>query len=226
VALLAVLAGISACDRSPKSYQPLEPGTRWTYRVSGTAQHRTRPASKADGMSYTATVLPARSLDGQTVTPLLLNLGGRPYTSFVVEQKNGVFEVAKQPAGETEIETNDVPYCVVPYPPLQGVTCDITQTKLYENTEFTATGWSRIKAENEVVSVPAGTFKNCLRIESEKTATFDLPGEARRVTNTERITEWYAPGVGMVKQILEDRMEPSTLGWGKMTMELASFQSG
>jgi hypothetical protein len=60
---------------------------------------------------------------------------------------------------------------------------------------------------DDTVTVPAGTFTNCLRIESYASVTVK-----ERTRGIERIliqqTEWYGIGVGLVKRIRNERSVP------------------
>jgi len=61
--------------------------------------------------------------------------------------------------------------------------------RLSRNQEFTR----RIKSVSETVTVPAGTFRDCLVVEYESVTTGDT-GNIRY-----RSTSYYAPDVGLVK---------------------------
>lgn len=59
----------------------------------------------------------------------------------------------------------------------------------------------KIESMSETVTVPAGTFENCIKVAGEgsfKTYTDSVTGEKEIPIFVE---EWYAPGVGLVKQI-------------------------
>lgn len=59
----------------------------------------------------------------------------------------------------------------------------------------------QIESMSETVKVPAGTFENCIKVAGEgsfKTYTDSVTGEKEIPMYVE---EWYAPGVGLIKQI-------------------------
>lgn len=89
----------------------------------------------------------------------------------------------------------------------------------------------RIESMSETVTVPAGTFENCIKVVAEgsfKTYTDSVTGEKEIPMMVE---EWYAAGVGLVKQIrreLDGDMidifnTPIFIG-GDSILELKSFQ--
>lgn len=226
LAFVAVIAALPACRRESKSYHPLVPGTHWEYRVSERAQHRNRPEERADNQVFTETVLPSRQIEGRTVVPLVADMVGHTATSFVVEQRNGIYAVARQEVDRQEISMHGVPQCLLPYPPIKEVTCDLESKEKYEDIEFTVTGVAHIEADDEVVTVPAGTYRNCLRIRSQASGSAHLPERLGEVWLKIAETQWWAPGVGMIKSQLKEEMEPKSFGWGTRTMELISFKSG
>ncbi|RKZ67759.1 MAG: hypothetical protein DRQ48_09390 [Gammaproteobacteria bacterium] len=90
----------------------------------------------------------------------------------------------------------------------------------------------RIASMTETVTVPAGTFENCIKVMAEgsfTTYTDAISGETEIPLSIE---EWYAPGVGLVKQvryeldgdIIDIFNTPIFLG-GRATLELESFDN-
>lgn len=86
---------------------------------------------------------------------------------------------------------------------------------------------ARIQGREEV-SVPAGSFKNCLKIKSGSSdlgGTIDMGGTPLTVTGGEfTATSWYAPGVGMVKEEVYTRFALSSPQMPGMTAEVTFEQ--
>jgi hypothetical protein len=55
--------------------------------------------------------------------------------------------------------------------------------------------WNGSIAGSESVTVPAGVFRGCLRVESIALHRLPMNGEAREY----RYLDWYAPDIGLVK---------------------------
>ncbi len=90
----------------------------------------------------------------------------------------------------------------------------------------------RIESVSETITVPAGTFENCIKVAGQgsfKTYTDAVTGEKEIPMFVE---EWYAPGVGLIKQIrreLDGDMidifnTPIFIG-GNSVLELKSFKN-
>jgi hypothetical protein len=67
--------------------------------------------------------------------------------------------------------------------------------------------------------VPAGTFRRCVRVETVASAI--APGGMQPRAIVHHYTEWYAPGVGLVKARSAVEVEGRTLD--VLAAELASF---
>nr|CAA6830832.1 MAG: Unknown protein [uncultured Thiotrichaceae bacterium] len=81
----------------------------------------------------------------------------------------------------------------------------------------------RIASRDETVSVPAGTFEDCLLVEGEATLTMfadpltgyqDVPIKTR---------EWYAPGVGLVKLERSEVLDTRIYKGGSYLFELVEY---
>ncbi|NIR61369.1 MAG: hypothetical protein GWO02_18665 [Gammaproteobacteria bacterium] len=79
-----------------------------------------------------------------------------------------------------------------------------------------------VAAADEVVEVPAGRYSGCLRVEGRGAVRFE--SEALGVVTVEvTVTDWFAPGVGLVKSVREERPDSQALGEGRAVMELEAL---
>ena len=93
---------------------------------------------------------------------------------------------------------------------------------------------STIESINEVVTVPAGTFKGCLKIKTigfaEKViGTEWLPEEKVRIDR--EWYKWFAPGIGLIKVIFKEKKtwikgiaSPPVPEFREMTVQLEIFK--
>ena len=68
----------------------------------------------------------------------------------------------------------------------------------------------------ESVTVPAGTFSDCAKVEMRATVTVIMSSNGAKVTKEPTQTMWFAPGVGPVKLVVQ-------IGSQTLTEELTSF---
>ncbi|MBI4005934.1 MAG: hypothetical protein HY356_04635 [Gammaproteobacteria bacterium] len=81
-----------------------------------------------------------------------------------------------------------------------------------------------VKSAGEAVEVLAGRFSNCVRIESSGTVRVEARTRGIDHIMIEQ-TEWYAPGIGLVKSIRKEFTIPDKIT-GEMIQELVSVKSG
>ncbi len=80
-----------------------------------------------------------------------------------------------------------------------------------------------IGAVDDAVTVPAGTFTNCIRIDGagKRNVRTDRGNASARVAVEHH--EWYAPGVGLVKVTRSESAESPFLKAGHYVQELAGY---
>jgi hypothetical protein len=78
----------------------------------------------------------------------------------------------------------------------------------------------RIAQVDDTIEVAAGRFTKVIRVEGS--AQIRLHVDAVQGVRMVEIkhTEWYAPGVGLVKLLRDEALEASYISGGKMTLEL------
>ncbi len=79
---------------------------------------------------------------------------------------------------------------------------------------------------SETVSVPAGTFGNCLKITRSGSMMKDAGNYVGLTLVNVEETSWYAPGVGLVKLERIETTQSDALDQGSLLIELADFETG
>ena len=235
---LVLLLLLAACSGHPQSrYFPLEPGMTWRYDVQSTTMDGT------ETKKYVIQAGEPRSWQGETL-PVRVTLARSRLIYRVNEQ--GVFRVATQrpdaakPTAVGENRRTVLRYPLEPGTSWQATTETMTlyrtgppqrseyRIKVPVNLEYT------IEATNDSVKVPAGRFDDCLRVQATGIKRqYDASNYIGRTDITVEQTDWYAPGVGLVKSVREEstssklQNQGSTQTFaGRLTFELESFESG
>jgi hypothetical protein len=190
------------------AYYPLKPGMTWEYTVV---------SSKAGTHKITIKNLPARDLDGKKVTPREWNTGAGVTYYLVAADDAGVYRYGEQKSATAEpvVATPKVYYLREPVD--RGTNWDIATRMGERQVKVNLT----VDSIDDEIKVPAGTYKNCVKIkhEGEGKPEKDHPGLAITAF------EWYAPGVGLVKSLVtitdksKGAQAPETL-----TYQLDSFK--
>lgn len=208
---VSALALLGACSRNKGSYFPLDERLAWQYAV--TAQPNGKPAQRGESSMR---MLPKRDLDGKQVAPQSVELGGGFATIYRVEDKEGVHVIATQAPAPAELEYKTDTFDLR-YPLVAGRSWDDYSESMFVSGSPKVTGESRIEAIDDVVTVPAGTYKNCVRVRFT-TVDGSIPYGSDLTINSLR---WFAPGVGMVKYQQEEKSDDKG---GTFTAELKSFK--
>lgn len=208
------LGGCVRRESAAASYFPLRTGMTWTFRFTA--------STGASGELTTANLAPRKIFGFQTVPQQ--NLGGdQPYTEFYADDGAGIRHVAIDESEGLQSRLNDHSY-VIKQPVRTGTSWhEIDRT--FDGTIYNAT--TRIEALADTVKVPAGTYRNCVRVHSTGTAstlkgTARLPrySDVRAVAAGEDVVVedyyWLAAGVGPVKATHEE-----TRGEGSMTRTIS-----
>ncbi len=83
----------------------------------------------------------------------------------------------------------------------------------------------QVTALDETVQVPAGVYEHCVRVEATGTVELLADVTQGRYGSSEgeiRTTEWYAPGIGLVKVLRQERFQNSLFVDGSFLIELTS----
>jgi hypothetical protein len=183
--LFFLLPGASCFGEPAESYYPLKEGTTWVYSVS---------SNKPGAPKITVTNLVPRELQGKSATPRKWEVGGGVKYYFVAKDDGGVYRYAEQKGdtGEPQIISPKVYYLKNPVD--QGTTWDISTKMGEDELKVNIT----VESIRETVQVPAGTYKECVKLKHEGAVQAKEGGGAGLSLTA---YEWYAPGVGLVKSM-------------------------
>jgi len=178
--LLAAVAGFTLGTRHYENFFPLQEKTTWEYAVS-----RTRPGGAAEKGKLTVTNLARTRVENQSTVPRQyeISFGGaapKKYTVFFHNDGDGLLFYAVQTEKDAAPQMARPPFYYLKNP-------------LNPGTVWGGEGSPRGRVEGvrETVRVPAGTFRDCVRVK----LSFP-PGKPLSEGEI-----WYAERVGIVKSI-------------------------
>jgi hypothetical protein len=180
LALSLFTPGHGRCDELSESYFPLKAGMRWEYTITST-QGQTQKLRISN--------LALREVNGVKVTPRKWELGASTFFELMKQDGTGIYRYAEQ-VSETAPPNLVTPIeCHLKFPIAPGESWDMV-TKVGNNP---LTVNLTIESVSDEVKVPAGTFKDCLKIKQV--------GENKAGTAVIGY-EWYAPKVGIVSSMV------------------------
>jgi hypothetical protein len=197
-------------------YFPDEIGNEWHYR--GQITEGPLQTIEHKFFSNVSSVTGTKTLKGMTVTVFHdTNPGNHgPMDSFYRRDSVGIVYHGSEPG--TPFEKQLVPYQIVRFP--LKVSSSFPQFNRKEldfgsdldrdgiNEKADAQGDNTVVGR-ESVTVPAGTFKDAVRVEARMQMQIHLSGGKKTAIGTDVMTAWFAKGVGLVKYV--ERQELSEL---------------
>jgi len=187
LALAFLLAGpCRGYGESLDTYFPKKAGMTWEYSLV---------SEKSETRKIVITNLPQRELKGKTVLPRKWDLGGNHKYDFFAEDGDGVYLYAEQNGDNAEPVILEKKAYYLRNPLDRGTTWDLVTKCGQDDLKLNLT----IESTGDVVTTPAGTFQNCLKIKHVGEAgAKEKDGAAISAT----AYEWYAPKVGWVKSVV------------------------
>ena len=180
LALSLFPAGHGRCDELSESYFPLKEGMRWEYNVA---------SNQGETKKLLITNLAPREVQGTKVTPRKSELGGSTIIELMKKDESGIYRYAEQTAENAPPSLITPIECHLKFPVTEGNSWNMA-TKVGNSTVNLSL---TIESVSDEVRVPAGTFKDCVKIKQvgENNAGTSVMGY-----------EWYAPKVGVVKSLV------------------------
>ena len=227
LACLALLSLTTACGRDLAdrgSYFPLAPGLQWTYRVT------TEVAGQREETRLEQLNVDVADLDG---LPHTVRLTGHGTRYFVRETAQGVFRSAKQTIVDPGPRPDANPRWILRRPFAVGSGWSqethpyvLRRVQPYEETLAKSVTFKmayQIAALAETVEVPAGRFEGCMRVDGEALLTLYADGRTGYQDIKINTSEWYAPGIGLVKLVRREPLTGEVFAGGSVTLELEQF---
>jgi hypothetical protein len=228
VLVLVLVATLGGCTRpaADDDFFPLTPGHMWQYRVSHLdIAHDPGPSSHEVRTLRTVTV------DGNRVYRRIDSLGNEYHFR---RDDGGIRRVAMRDAAELTAQPDVPPRDVLRFPLTTGQSWQAT-THPYAIRRLVPFGGNltgryslsltfTVEQVGVAVDTPAGRFENCVMIIGE--GTLEVYGDARRGFISVPVihTEWYAPGVGLVKLEREETVDTELFSGGTIRFELTDYR--
>ncbi|MCP3869047.1 MAG: hypothetical protein GY703_13285 [Gammaproteobacteria bacterium] len=224
LAILTVAVLVQSCSRmspDPHSYFPLQTGMRWDYDVTATI------AGKARHSDFSIYIAEPETID-ETLHAVRVTSDGTRY--YIRNTDAGIYRAAKRTLVEMKPRLDDESSWVLKKPYEKGTnwtnaTHPFVLRRIHPYEEQISGGVNlkmtyQIMSLLDQVNVPAGQFDHCLRVEGEAQFTLYADGRTGYADIVVSTTEWYAPGVGLVKLVRDEPLTSDVFTGGKVEFEL------
>ncbi len=223
---LVIIFIIHACDQSEgHDYFPLQEGAYWRYNMD---------YETMDGHWHTPFVVenfPAIIKDNKTIY-VRRTLDGRNY-HYEINDK-GLLMSGHEITVDRKTKKHINKHYVFKFPLKVGQSwLDHSKSRVLiktgppQKTVFRIRANVPVKVEiesiNDTIEVPAGRFKNCLRLHLTGSGFFDAGNYVGHTIVIIDETNWYAPGVGLVKSVRKESTTDKVVSHGQINLELEEF---
>lgn len=222
VAALCAAALLAAGCAGDVDYFPLEGGRTWEYRITLSVLGELRE-QRLVVVDFGAVA----HADGNA---RLRAQNGR--AALYRRADDGIFRLAERAARGARWREDEAGHLVLPLPAEVGRSWTLaSRLRLIESRTFAREDRLQprrlpvalrytVTAVDDTVSVPAGTFERCLRVEAHGRAT--VPVDRANATAEVEVahTDWYAAGVGLVKSRRRETSDSVFLHEGEYLQEL------
>ena len=196
-------------------YFPDQTGNEWHYR--GQITEGPLQTVEHKFFSNVSSVTGTKNINGMTVTVFHDTNPGSHGTmdSFYRRDSVGIVYYGSDPG--TPFEKQLVPYQIVRFP--MKVSSSFPQFNRKDldfgndlnrdgiNEKADAQGDASVLGQ-ESVTVPAGTFKDAVKVEARMHMQIYLSGTKKTVQGTDIMTAWFVKGVGLVKYVERQELSP------------------
>ncbi len=227
--LIPILIFLHGCSGTVgHEYFPLQEGAYWRYQMN----YKTMDGRWDTFFAYEN--YPSLSNDEQTIH-VRKTIDGREYHYTTDDEGIKVENYEINEGMERRIESNQ--HYVFKYPLEVGQTWNdksysqvLIKTGPPQKTVFRITANLpvnvTVEADNETVTVPAGTFENCIKISLKGSGFHDAGNYVGHTIVSIDELRWYAPGVGLVKSIRKEKTTDLVVTDGQITLDLEEFRPG
>ena len=196
-------------------YFPDQIGNEWSYR--GQITEGPLQTIEHKFFSNVSSVTGTKTIKGMTVSVFHDSNPGNhgPSDSFYRRDSVGIVYYGSEPG--TPLEKQLVPYQIVRFPMKVSSSfpqfnrkgmdfgTDMDQDGINEKAD--AQGDATVVGQ-ESVTVPAGTFKDAVKVEARMYMQIHLSGANRTAIGTDVMAAWFAKGVGLVKYVERQELSP------------------
>lgn len=215
-----IFMNLMVCCNSVESYYPLKEGMSWEYQFFLKSMH-----NNLGGQKMIVTNFAPREMGGKIVTPQKVDVLEQSSFVYIGESDDGVFEYAKQLQNAIEPEINPSPQYILKNPIKVGISWVVEYKTVLLNQNSSIQLNTTIENIYETITVPAGTFENCVKVKCTGGIDKNLgrfKGKARIKVESHN---WYAPGVGWIKSIIEENCNHLLVGYGgTISIQLDSYK--
>lgn len=234
--LLALfLATLLGCEQkpAPDDYFPLNAGLSWEYQVTRISEGQKEvDRFRIDNVSYGPRQDLGEELAGFDIVDRRTSDGTHYY---LYKDEGYLYRAGKRTLIEYKPRIDSPQRLIMPTMDDMeaGATWNLDTVPYLIHSTHSHVSWEQtihefdlafeLVSTDETLSTPAGNFSNCLKIEGR--ALIGLYADPKLGYQELEViqTEWYAPGIGLVKLVREEPLEMEMFVGGTLSYELVRY---
>ncbi len=181
-------------------------------------------------MELESIVGPKTNLNGIEVSTTITTIrkpGAGPLSNkfFSVENDEGIRSIASLNPFDKSLRYYNQDAWELKYPLIVGKNWTTTDEINRLKEKFTVPVTCVIEAMDAVISVPAGTYKNCVRIKKSFNGKVNFSSHGGEAEVAVERYSWYAPGLGYIKGLDNIKCSNPELGGEESHLEMTSYKN-
>ncbi len=219
------------CGGGSDAWIPLTEGATWEHEMTVVGQYGEANTGIVRSTNMARRVLGDVSTTPQRIEYLFGGSAAQTEFSFTAESDEGVYTLARQSADDPEPKIESPPRYELKYPVEVGTAWEVAgQSSLltHSGEHFSMRIAYQIETIDQVETVPAGTFENCVKVTAQGTGSANMGIMALNsdATVTVETQAWYCRGVGLTRMIHSERSNHLLVGSAKLSLLLRSYMPG
>lgn len=229
-AMLVALLLVSCSRTVGQDYFPLSDGAAWTYSLN-----YVMPDGKDRKQLSIRTVGQSSFKTGESVIEGVVRRTSDGTDYYVQAREDGLYRVGKRVIVETKPQVDKSARLILPKGRNLRVgytwTLDTSPYVMHWMPPFIEANGSikpfdlvyEIASMDDTVETPAGVFEQCVRIDASGKMVFYADASRGYQEVLINHSEWYAPGVGLIKLERNEPLDTEIMKGGKVSMLLTQF---
>ena len=219
----------NSCSFQTSDYFPLNENMTWNYRIDIIPEIEKKSVYKKISSVLKKQKIFHPEINKEIIVYPLKRENNSIY--YYNNSNEGILRVGKQ-FNSNNLEFEKKKRYVLKYPIKKGNSW-VAESKTflilrrYPYFDYKATAnfelKNKIMSLNEKIKVPAGSFKNCIKVEGSGETTFFGDSEIGTINIKITTNEWYAPNIGLVKAERIEETDTDLFGTTKMVQVLDEF---
>ena len=220
----------TSCITESNDYFPLSNGKVWNYNVTINPGVEEKVVYKKTNVTLKKVDIIDNKKNKISAYPILREDNSVYYYSKGPE---GIYREGSQLTGNQSIVFESDKKYVLKFPIEIGTRWNSNSKtylilRRYAYFDYRATTNFELKYKivsiNESVIVPAGKFKNCVKISGIGETTFIGNNEIGAIKIIVKTTDWYAPKIGLIKSVRSEETDTDLFGTSRMVQVLDDFK--